>query len=76
MRSHGKILGLVPYDFRVPSLLRVRERLWYAREERSLVPVIFGVGRTQKLSSAPHHPFRGLLVVALMLWRWRVGRRG
>ena len=39
---HGRIL-YVPYDFRVPTLARLRERLW-APEDRLLVPHVFGVG--------------------------------
>jgi hypothetical protein len=25
---HGKVAGVLPYDFRRPTLARVRERLW------------------------------------------------
>ena len=40
---HGRIL-YVPYDFRLPTLARVRERLWAPEDERLLVPQVFGVG--------------------------------
>ena len=76
MRSHGKIFGFVPYDFRAPSLQRARERFWNEGDERFLVPVVFGVGWTLNLRSAPRHPFQALLVAAVILWRWRARRRG
>ena len=40
---HGRIL-YVPYDFRLPTLARVRERLWAPEDKRLLVPQVFGVG--------------------------------
>ena len=39
---HGRIL-YVPYDFRMPTLDRLRERLW-APDQPILVPHFFGVG--------------------------------
>jgi uncharacterized membrane protein len=39
---HGRIL-YVPYDFRIPTLDRLRERLW-APDQPILVPHFFGVG--------------------------------
>ena len=74
MRYHGKILGLIPYDVRPPSLARLRERLWNPRDERFLVPTFFGVGWTANLRSAPRHPVQALAVAALVLWRLRNGR--
>jgi Family of unknown function (DUF5808) len=73
MRSHGKILGLVPYGFRVPRLGRARRRLWNERDEHFLVPMVFGIGWTLNLRSAPRHPLQALLVAALI---WRARRRG
>jgi uncharacterized membrane protein len=40
---HGRIL-YVPYDFRLPTLARVRERLWAPEDKRLIVPQVFGVG--------------------------------
>ena len=74
MRSHGKFLGLIPYDVRPPSLARLRERLWNPRDERFLVPTFFGVGWTVNLRSAPRHPIQALAVVPLVLCRLRKGR--
>ena len=39
---HGRIL-YVPYDFRLPTLERLRERFW-APDQPLIVPQLFGVG--------------------------------
>ena len=42
---HGVVAGFVPYDFRMPTVDRVRERMW--DPEGSIVqPSVFGVGWT------------------------------
>jgi hypothetical protein len=74
-RSHGKILGLVPYDFRFPSQGRARRTFWNAGDERFLVPTLFGVGWTTNLRSAHRHPLQAALVAAFVLWRIRAARR-
>jgi hypothetical protein len=43
---HGSVAGFVPYDFRVPTLGRARERLWSPSSHEIVVPTIFGVGWT------------------------------
>jgi hypothetical protein len=68
-RSQGKILGLIPYDFRAPTLRRARRTFWNASEERFLVPTFFGVGWTVNARSARRHPFQATLVAAFVLWR-------
>jgi hypothetical protein len=40
---HGRI-AYVPYDFRPPTLARVRKRLWAPDDRRLLVPQVFGLG--------------------------------
>lgn len=70
----GNLFGLIPYDFRTPTLDRTRERLWDPGEERFLVPTLFGVGRTVNLRSAPRHPFQAGLLLSLVLWRMRARR--
>jgi uncharacterized membrane protein len=40
---NGRIL-YVPYDFRIPTLARVRDRLWAPEDKRLFVPQVFGVG--------------------------------
>jgi hypothetical protein len=46
---HGRVFGLVPYDFRLPTPARVRRALWRPRDRRLLVPQAFGVGWTLNL---------------------------
>ena len=42
---HGVVAGFVPYDFRMPTADRVRERLWDP-EGAVVQPQVFGVGWT------------------------------
>ena len=42
-QSHGSFLK-VPFEFRVPTLPRARERLWNREDPRILTPHVFGVG--------------------------------
>ena len=42
-RSHGRFLR-VPYDFRFPTLQRVRDRFWNPDDPRIFTPHVFGVG--------------------------------
>lgn len=46
---HGKLLGLVPYDFRRPSIARVRHALWSPDDPHLLMPRAFGVGWTPNI---------------------------
>ena len=41
-----KVAGLVPYDFRMPTIDRVKEHLWAPDNPKILVPHVFGVGWT------------------------------
>lgn len=41
---HGKVAGFIPYDFRLPTLERVRETYWNPYERRVFTPEVFGVG--------------------------------
>ena len=40
----GKVAGIVPYDFRRPTVERLQESYWNPYETRVLTPGIFGVG--------------------------------
>ena len=42
-KSHGKFLG-VPFEFRVPTVNRVRKRWWNPEDPRIFTPHVFGVG--------------------------------
>ena len=41
---HGKVLGVVPYDFRVPDWRRVRDAYWDPSTDRVFSDHVFGVG--------------------------------
>jgi len=43
-RWHGKIAGFIPYDFRMPTLERLKETYWNSYEKRIFTPEVFGVG--------------------------------
>ena len=43
---HGTVAGIVPYELRVPTLRRARERWWSPDDARLLQPTVFGVGWT------------------------------
>lgn len=72
--SHGKIFGLVPYDFRLPLLTRARETFWNAGDDRFPVPTSFMVGWTVNFRSAPRHPLQTLLLAILVIWHLRASR--
>jgi hypothetical protein len=41
---HGRVAGVVPYDFRRPTVARLRERAWNPEDPRVLTDRWFGVG--------------------------------
>lgn len=41
---HGHIGGLIPYDFRPPTLDRLRQAWWNPDDERIFTPHTFGIG--------------------------------
>ena len=46
----GSVAGIVPYDFRMPTLERARSRWWNSDDDRLFVPQVFGVGWTINLA--------------------------
>ncbi len=44
----GRVGGVVPYDFRPPTVERVRHRVWDA-DQPLITPHVFGVGWTLNL---------------------------
>jgi hypothetical protein len=48
---HGLVAGVVPYEFRPPTLARVRERWWNPLDDRVLTEHVFGVGWSINLAS-------------------------
>jgi len=45
----GELFGIFPYDWRIPTLGRVRSTVWDRNNPRLLVPTVFGVGWTINL---------------------------
>jgi hypothetical protein len=43
---NGKVAGFVPYDFRVPTVARIKERVWDPQGAHVINPRVFGVGWT------------------------------
>ena len=41
---HGKVAGTVPYDFRVPTIDRVRQAYWDPNTDRVVSDRVIGVG--------------------------------
>ena len=41
---HGRVAGLVPYDFRVPTLERIRSAYWDPDSDEVFSDRVFGVG--------------------------------
>ncbi len=41
---HGKVAGVVPYDFRVPTLERLRQAYWDPESDVVFSERVFGVG--------------------------------
>ena len=41
---HGKVANFVPYDFRLPTVERLREKLWNSEDPRIFTEHVFGVG--------------------------------
>ncbi|MCL1869901.1 MAG: hypothetical protein FWF90_05755 [Promicromonosporaceae bacterium] len=43
---NGRVASVVPYDFRMPTLDRVKERMWNPEAASVVSPRVFGVGWT------------------------------
>ncbi len=41
---NGKVAGVVPYDFRIPTLDRLREAYWAPESDHVFSEKVFGVG--------------------------------
>jgi hypothetical protein len=41
---HGLLFGHVPYDWRLPTLDRIRDTFWQPESPGVLRPTVFGVG--------------------------------
>ena len=43
---HDRLFGVLPYDLRLPTWVRVKQSLWNLQSERIFVPQVFGIGWT------------------------------
>ena len=43
-RWHGKVAGIVPYDFRKPTVERLKDSYWNPYETRIFTPAVLGLG--------------------------------
>ena len=41
---HGRVAGIIPYDFRTPTIERFLESYWNPYERRVFTPEVFGIG--------------------------------
>jgi hypothetical protein len=41
---HGRAAGIVPYDFRLPTLDRLKDSYWNPYESRVFTPTVLGLG--------------------------------
>ena len=41
---HGKVAGIFPYDFRIPTVEKFRESYWNPYERRVFTHQVFGIG--------------------------------
>ena len=41
---HGRVIGMVPYDFRPPTWQRIRDAYWNPESDRLFSDRVFGVG--------------------------------
>ena len=48
----GRVLGVVPYDFRPPTWQRIRDAYWNPRSDRLFSDRVFGVGWAINLHQA------------------------
>jgi hypothetical protein len=51
---HGRIAGRIPYDFRLPTVERIRTTFWNKHSSQILVPQAFGIGWALNLYPLVH----------------------
>jgi hypothetical protein len=65
MQKSGKFLG-IPYDFRFPTLSRIRERMWNREDPRIFTPRVYGAGWTVNFATLKDRSTPGfVLAVAI-----------
>lgn len=48
---HGRLLGFIPYDFRLPTWERIRDTYWNTRSDRLFTDKPIGVGWSVNLAA-------------------------
>ena len=41
---HGKVASVMPYDFRLPTIERIKESYWNPYHSQIIAPVVLGIG--------------------------------
>ncbi len=72
---HGKVAGAVPYDFRVPTLDRLREAYWDPSSEQIFSEKVVGVGWAVNVPTAARKISEIVSQYADASARLREGRR-
>lgn len=49
--SHGLLLGMVPYDFRIPTFARLKAAFWAPDDPHLLTAKAFGIGWSPNLGA-------------------------
>lgn len=49
---HGRVAGAIPYDFRVPTIDKVREAYWAPESDRVFSDKVIGVGWAVNIPTA------------------------
>jgi hypothetical protein len=49
---HGKVAGAIPYDFRVPTIDKIREAYWDPESDRVFSDRVIGVGWAVNIPTA------------------------
>lgn len=65
MKKTGKFLG-IPYDFRFPTLSRIRERMWNREDERIFTPRVYGAGWTINFATLKDRSTPGFVIAVVL----------
>jgi hypothetical protein len=73
---HGKVAGTIPYDFRVPTIDRLREAYWDPTSDRIFSEKVLGVGWAVNIPTAARRVSEIVSQYADASARLREGRDG
>jgi hypothetical protein len=65
MKKAGRFLG-IPYDFRFPTLARVRERMWNREDPRIFTPRVYGAGWTVNFATLKDRSTPGFVIAVAL----------